>query len=348
MVNATAPEQVLGRLAGLRPRGILASMPAWLLATVLLAGPSDAWSPAEAPPPTPWAMAGARGWRLCQEAERQARASREVDVSQGRGTADNTLWKRRVRQCPHGVEVLVAAAKAEILVAADLFGEIDARDILDDPGDHAQQVQAVVEQHREAVEQILRWLDTAIAEADRRGQRPPPQTHYYRAYALTALGRVPQARQAIVEVIERGDVQRWRSERMAALIELFAGDLDQALRRAHRGVFDAPPNERPISRFIQALVLDRAGAPAVARAELRAVQRLGGSVDARRAMESVLPFHERLFFRALNDQANDNQSPALRFWQAYLERPEPQAPERVLARRHLDELVPSPAPIGGP
>ena len=39
---------------------------------------------------------------------------------------------------------------------------------------------------------------------------------------------------------------------------------------------------------------------------------------------------------------------ALRFFQAYLDRPEPEEPERVLARRHLDELTPAPVPVGGP
>ena len=143
------------------------------------------------------------------------------------------------------------------------------------------------------------------------------------------------------------DVERWRSERMAALVELFAGDVRAALRRAQRGVVDAPPEDRPISRYIRALVLDRAGAPDVARAELVAL-RDPTTQFARSAMESVLPFHERLFFRALDHQANGERSPALRLWKAYLARPEPAEPERVLARRHLDELTPSPAPVGGP
>ncbi|MEM9456022.1 MAG: hypothetical protein AAGF11_17710 [Myxococcota bacterium] len=323
-------------------------MSAWVLATVLLAAPAeDVWEPAKAPPPTPWAMAGARGWRLCQEAERRAVAYRNGDGPRGGNGSDDQRWQRYARQCPHAVEVLVAAGLTEILVAADLFREIGSGD---EPESAAGRlaVQRIVEQHRERLETALGWLDASIAESGRRGQRPPRQARYYRAYALTALGRIAQAREALAEVIEAGDVERWRSERMAALIELFAGDLDQALRRAHRGVYDAPAEDRIISRFIRALVLDRAGASVVARAELRAIQRQSGADVLRGAMESVLPLHERLFFRALYSQALELRSPALRFWQFYLERPEPEQPERVLAQRHLDELTPPPVPAGGP
>lgn len=291
-------------------------------------------------------MAGARGWRLCQEAERRAVAYRSGEGPRG-GSGDDPIWQRYAEQCPHAVEVLVAAGQSEILAAADLFRELELGDE-SEGATAALAVQRIVRQHRERLDRALGWLEASIAESGRRGQRPPPQARYYRAYALTALGRLPQARQAIEDVIEEGDVERWRSERMAALVELFAGDIDEALRRAHRGVYDAPAEDRVISRFIRALVLDRAGASAVARAELRAVQRQSGADILRGAMESVLPFHERLFFRALYSQALDLPSPALRFWQAYLERPEPEAPERVLAQRHLDELTPPPVPAEGP
>lgn len=318
---------------------------------IALWGPPEpeAWTPAEAPPPTPWALAGARGWRLCQEAERQARALR--DDGGGHGSAlgdDEGLWRRRAEQCPHAVEVLTLAAQSEIINASRLFSRVDI-----DPDQSfgasgpPLSLEDAITQHRESVEQGLQWLDAAIAEAGRRGERPPRQALYYRGYALTALGRVEPAREALAAVIAAEDVERWRSERMSALVELFAGDVHAALRRAQRGVFDAPPDDRAISRYMRAFVLDRAGAPAVARAELVAL-RNPSTQFARGAMESVLPFHEWLFFRALDHQANGERSPAIRLWEAYLARPEPAEPERVLARRHLDELTPAPAPVGGP
>lgn len=323
-------------------------MSAWLLATALLAAPSGRdWKPAEAPPPTPWAKAGARGWRLCQEAERQARIAHTNDGTRGSTNDDQSMWRRRAEQCPHAVEVLTQAARGEIVEAAGLFAEIEGDGFGDEELTKAS-VQAVVDRHREQVQRALRWLDAAIAESERRGDRPPREALYYRSYALTSLGRLPEAREALAVVIAVGDVERWRSERMAALVEVQAGDVQAALARAQRGVFDAPPEDRLISRYIRALVLDRAGASAAAFVELQALRREPGSPFARVAMESVLPVHERLFLRGLDHLANDERSPALRFLQAYLDRAEPEEPERVLARRHLDELIPTPARVGGP
>ena len=68
-------------------------------------------------------------------------------------------------------------------------------------------------------------------------------------------------------------------------------------------------------------------------------------VLSRRATESLLPVHERLYLRALDHQAADEASTALRLWDAYLARPEPAEPEKALARRHREELRPKPAPI---
>lgn len=318
-------------------------MRAWLL-VALLAG--EAWTPVKAPPPTPWARAGARGWRLCQEAERQARAFRGVESSRG-GEVEQELWRRRAQQCPHAVEVLVVAARGEIVEAGSVFTRIDGESGVLEVQLPATVVQEVVDQHRAQVEQALRWLDAAIAEAGRRGDRPPREARYYRAYALTALGRVAEAREAIATVIETGDVERYRSERMAALVELQAGDVTAALARAQRGVYDARPDDQPISRYIRAMVLDRAGASAAAMAELVALRR-ESSPTLRNAMESVLPVHERLMLRGLDHLANDEDSAALRYLGAYLDRPEPEEPERVLARRHLQELTPAPTPVGGP
>ncbi|MEM7152844.1 MAG: hypothetical protein AAF799_08375 [Myxococcota bacterium] len=320
-------------------------MPTWLLLTTLLASPGDAWSPADAPPPTPWARAGARGWRACGEAELQARAVR--NDGRPRGEYEEGVWARRAEQCPHAVELLTLAALAEIVETGTLFARVDTSEQF---GTRVETltIDEMVEVHRLRIGRALRWLETAIAESARRGIRPPREALYYRAYALTALGRVQEARKAIDEAIAAGDVQRWRSERMAAIIELLAGNTKAALRRAQRGVNDAPPTDRRISRYIRAYVLDRAGAPARARTELIVLRRETGESDSRDVMETVLPIHERLFFRALDHQAQGNASPALRMWEMYLARPEPAEPERVLAQRHLDELTPSPAPVEGP
>jgi hypothetical protein len=197
----------------------------------------------------------------------------------------------------------------------------------------------------------LVWLDRAIAESRRRGDRPPREALYWRAYALTALNRLPEAGRAIVAVSEAGDIAQWRSVRLAALIEVMQGDLDRSVRLARFALQATegagPSNDREISRYIRAFVLARAGAPEFARAELVALRRGAGFRDARDAVESVLPVHERLFLRALDHTANAEDSAAQRMWRAYLARPEPLEPERVLAARYLAELTPA-GPIVGP
>lgn len=319
-----------------------------LLLTTLAEPGADAWEPAKPPPPTPWAKAGGRSWWRCQELERFARSARAGDDP--RGTTEATTqgsWRRGAKQCPHAVQLVTLAAEIEIVEAARLFEGVFPDEAIT-PGSVAPEpVDKVVAEHRERVEQAVAWLDAAVAESERRQARPPRGTLYYRAYGLTALGRADEARAALDDATRAGDVEAWRLLRMGALVELLRGDLGRALRLAQLGVAHAPAGERGISRYIRALVLDRAGAPAAAQAELRAL-RADSGVFARLAMESVLPIHEVMFVRALQHQANGDRSAAIRLWSAYLERPEVEEAERVLAKRHLQELRDDPPPAGGP
>jgi hypothetical protein len=100
-----------------------------------------------------------------------------------------------------------------------------------------------------------------------------------------------------------------------------------------------------ITRYIRTLVLDRGGAIAAARSELHEMRTDAGHQFARRATESLLPVYERLYLRALDAQAAEETSSAVRLWDAYLARPEPAEPDRALARRHRDELKDRPAPV---
>lgn len=317
-----------------------------VLATLLLAlgltapSPEEAeWEGVGAPPPTPWAIAGARGWRLCHDAEQQALASRRGGPGGGAVGTDGQLWVRRAAQCPHSPHVLAVAAEQTIVDAADVLAGVENWD------QEGEKLGEVIAQHGKDMRRALGWLDAAIEESERRGELPPSEAYYYRAYALTTLGEVEQAQAAVELAAEHRDVAAHRIQRMAALIRLFSGDLDAALRLGHRAVVDAPANaDRLISRYIYVLILDRAGASHAAATELRALHR-EGRLGSRQAVESVLPMHERLFLRALDHQANDQDSHAIRVWQLYLLREEPDAPERVLARRHLDELEPRPEAV---
>lgn len=322
---------------------------AWLFAlttlgsAVMVAGPSPKeaqWEGVGAPPPTPWAVAGARGWRLCHDAEEQALAARRGGPGGGPVGTDSQLWARRAAQCPHSPHVLAVAAEQIIIDAAGVLAGVEN---WDREGD---KLGEVIAEHRKNMRRALRWLDAAIAESERRGELPPSEAYYYRAYALTTLGEVDKAQRAIEVAAEHRDVAAHRIQRMAALIRLFSGDLEAALRLGHRAVVDAPANaDRMISRFIYVLILDRAGASNAAATELQALHREGGRLGSREAVESVLPMHERLFLRALDHQANEQESHAIRVWELYLGREEPEAPERVLARRHLDELEPRPEAV---
>jgi len=309
----------------------------WLVAIVLLAAPArKPWTPAKAPPPTAWARMGARGWVGCEELGRQAAVLKSGTAPRGDPGTDNpNVWLERATRCPRVPDVLVFAAQLELVGAGDIGFTLEPEGNLD----------AVIVDHRERVQRALGWIDTALDESARRDEIPPREARFLRAYALLTLGRVDDARKALARATAAGDVERWRSDRMGAVVALLAGDLETALQLSHRALIDSAPEDRTISRYIRALVLDRAGAVASARAELAEMRSDASHVLSRRATESLLPVHERLYLRALDHQAADEASTALRLWDAYLARPEPAEPEKALARRHREELRPKPAPV---
>jgi tetratricopeptide (TPR) repeat protein len=301
-----------------------------LLAVVLVLGPAgkkgEAWTPAKPPPPTAWARAGARPWRACDDIGRKALAVRLGAAP--RGSVTENLWRRRAAQCPGEPEVLMQAAQEQILEAAAIGWLPDLERDLDQ----------VVERHQNRIGRAVRWLDAAIAESSRRGEAAPLQSWYWRAYARAAMGDFSRAGDDLEHAAEVGDVERWRLERMGSVVFLLEGDLQRALRVAHLSAADAPQEDKLISRYIFALVLDRAGASASAREEFRRIRHEPTHNSARQAVESFLPIHERLYLRALEHQANGERTNAVRLWDLYLSRPEPEEPDRELARRHKAEL----------
>ncbi len=297
------------------------------LAAVLSGPADDGWQPAGAPPPTAWARAGARPWRACDSAGRQALAIRLG--TQGRGKFER-VWGARARQCPREPDVLVLAAQEAVVEAVPVGWMPEADPKLD----------ATVRNQEEAVWGAVALLDTAIEEAHLRGQEAPFEAYYFRAYAYCVLGDAAAVRANLALAEKAGDAERWRIERMGAVAALFAGDLEEAVRLAHLAMIDAPvdASERQISRYVWAFVLDRAGDSASARDVFRSLRREPGSMNARRPVESLLPAHERIFLRAIEHQAHGETTNASRLWDAYLLRPEPDEADRVLAKRHRDEL----------
>ena len=106
----------------------------------------------------------------------------------------------------------------------------------------------------------------------------------------------------------------------------------------------APSGERAGSAYVLALIYDRAGAPEAALSELTGLRSQSGE---RSAVESLLPLHERLYLDALDQQSKRNTGAAMRYWEAYLACPEPEAPERALAQRRLGELRPRGSVVPG-
>ena len=296
----------------------------------LLSGPAEGeegWAPAKAPPPTAWARSGARQWRTCDAAGRQALAIRLG--AQGRGKFER-VWRARARQCPREPDVLVLAAQEEVLEAVPVGWMPEADPDLD------QTVDAL----RASATSSVALLDAAIEEARLRGDRAPYEAYYFRAYANSVLGNAAAVRADLDAALEAGDAERYRIERMAAVAALYEGKLEEAVRLARLSLDDAPveADERSISHYVWALVLDRAGDSESAREVFQQLRREPGSFRNRPAVESMLPAHERIFLRAIEHQANDELSNASRLWDTYMQRPEPEAADRVLAKRHADEL----------
>jgi hypothetical protein len=308
------------------------------LALLLAVGPARVapWQPAPAPPPTPWARAGARGWAACEDLGRQAAGLRGGTAPRADpGTEEPSVWIERAQRCPAVPDVIVYAAQLELANAGDVGAVLEPDASLG----------SVVTDHRSRIERALGWLDHALEECARRRETPPRETRFLRAYALVTLGRASEAEVALTKASAAAEVEGWRVARMGAAIALIRGDLERAMALAHRAFIDAPLEDRTITRYIRALVLDRSGAIAAARTELGELRADAGHVIGRRATESLLPVHERLYLRALDDQVGGEDTSALRLWDAYLSRPEPEEPERVLARRHRAELQPRGAPV---
>lgn len=325
-------------------------MLALTLALALAPAPADGddFEPARPPPPTPWAKAGARPFVECQEAERQAAVRRRGPVTGSRGGPGTQplLWSRRAQRCPHAPLTLSEAATEEIVLLGPLLRGVEGWG-----GEDPAKIDEVADEHRRRLRRALAWLRRAQQESARRGVRPPRENLYWQAYALTGLGNLDFARERAFAASAKGDIEHWRAVRLAALIEVMAGDLDEAASlsafalRATEGA--GPSNDRAISRYIRAFVLVRAGANEFAMEELRDLRRGAGHRDSREAVESVLPIHERLFLRAIDHTANGEESNALRLWKAYLARREPAEPERVLAKRFVEELAPK-GPVVAP
>ncbi len=279
-----------------------------------------------APEPVVWANSGGRPWVLCMQHERQAH-EQLLQLFGSRDRAD-TVWPRRVHECPNAVAVLVMAAAAELQKIA-----------LEAPTPGAEHVKKLSLQQSQARQRVQGWLAQASAELERRGSEPPPLFYYLHAVAALGLGQLEAAGAALQRSRERGEIADWRADRAEAIHALLAGDLANALRLAYRTSSLAPGSQQLSSSTVLALVLDRSGAPEAAQRELSRL-RIGTPLSQQGLIDvwPLLPVHERLYMMALEQQVRENIGAAQRYWEAYLACPEPDPPERHLVEMRLREL----------
>lgn len=286
---------------------------------------------------TVWAQAGSRSWTGCSSIASEAGKQLWGYNEEVNNYRENHHWAIQAGECPNTPEVLAMAARSELLRRFDL------PEGLDEATDLSLIETAVIESR----EHTIQWIEAAQAEQRRRRDKRGLGLEYWRGRALLSTGDLVSARKAFARSLARASVEGWKLRRLLALTELYAGNLDAALDMAKRAFIDAPDNDRVASYYVLALVLDRAGDQAGARRRMQtALDRDEGS--QLRALESTMPLHERLYVRAYAKTVRKETSGALRLWNTYLSRPEPEDPERRLAERHQSALRPLPSNLGGP
>ncbi|MGB1014832.1 MAG: hypothetical protein ACPG4T_11910, partial [Nannocystaceae bacterium] len=270
-------------------------------------------------------------WVKCQRLERDAsgrlplsdlRLSRRFSRSDSRSG-----WRSRVELCPQSPAILVYAAANELRQAY-------AMPTLSQP---EQAIDQLGEQLATSRERAQGWLRRALVESRNRGQSPPPMLYFLIAQAAVAQGDLEQAKRALAQARTAGHIDSWRIDRLAATAAWMAGDLNDALTLAHRARGESRDDGLRLTRYILALIYDRAGAVAQSRNVLKELnaRRIGTGEES---IEMLLPLHERLYLTALENQAHANVADAMHYWKAYLARPEPADPERQQANLHLQAL----------
>lgn len=286
---------------------------------------------------TVWAQAGSRSWTGCAKVASEAGKQLFGFGEEVNNFGERHHWGIQAGECPNAPEVLLLAARSELLRRFDLPEALDGTTDLS----------AIEEQIAVSRTQAVAWLDAAETELRRRRDSRGVGSDYWRARALLSSGDLAAAEQALRRGLREGSIEGWKLRRMLAVVELFAGDLEGALEQANRASIDAPYNDRLVSGYVLALVLDRAGDSAGAARRMKFTLDTDADQAQLRALEMALPMHERLYLRAFASTVRDDASSALRLWDAYLARPQPEAPERRLAERHRSLLEPRPSNLGG-
>jgi tetratricopeptide (TPR) repeat protein len=286
---------------------------------------------------TVWAQAGSRSWTGCSAIANEAGKQLWTASEEVNNFGEGHHWATQSRECPNAPEVLTMSARSELLRRFDLPDTVDGTTDLS-------ALETGVAQSRT---RALAWIDAAEAELDRRRDTRSLGLDYWRGRALLSTNDLEGARRSFVKALRESTVEGWKVRRLLALTELYRGNLDAAMVLAKRAQLDAPASDQLVSLYVLGVVLDRSGDPSGARRRMQAaLDRDDGS--QLRALSSAMPLHERLYIGAFAATIRKEPSGALRLWEAYLARPEPEEPERRLAERHQTALRPLPSNLGGP
>ncbi len=286
---------------------------------------------------TVWALAGSRSWTGCsavanEAAKQLGNASEDVNNFQAKHH-----WASQAGECPNAPEVLAMAVRSELLRRLDLPDAVDG----------ATDLSLLDEALASSRSAALGWITDARDELERRSDAGGLGLEYWHGRALLSLGDYEGAQTQLEQALDARAIDSWRIRRLLALTALFRGELDSALVQAFRAYVDSPSSDRYLAEYVLALVLDRAGDTAGSRRRMKDTLDRDGDQGRMRSLESAMPIHERLYLRAFAQTVRAEPASAMRLWDAYLARPEPEAPERRLAERHRRALEPLPTNLGG-
>jgi hypothetical protein len=285
---------------------------------------------------TVWGKVGGRKWSVCAERSAEARRALSSFSDAARKQSEHA-WAGRARACPNSIEVLQVAARKEAVQHFPLPDAVGADT----------DFKELKESLAKSGERAATWLHDARAEAARQGKPAPYASGYWLARVELARGNLADAEKFLQEAGRESAMSQSDLLQLGALISLLRGDLVGAERRARLGLRNAPLNDRSSASYVYALVLDRLGDDEGAE-RLFVAGRSSGTPDAE-MMDTMLPLHERLYFRGRLRMAQGgyDERGAIAFFKAYLAQPEVRDPERRLAQAHIDRLSRIPGRLGG-
>ena len=280
-----------------------------------------------------WGAALAEQEAGCRGFERSA--ARRIARGRGASRSGGTAWETRYERCPFAPHV-GTLAMIEVWARAETLPY----------GFEAAGLEEFEAARTSKRRRLLAWSVRVRGELARRGLPPIAEVFIISAGASLAVGEVAGARRALREGVGRGAVAaadaRW-IEGASALVMLRHEAGLRALGAAVTGADRHSSRAKTRAVYLHAVLLDRLGDRDGAAAAMRDALVADKDQRALRGLVRALPIHEALYARALARQfSGRGEALTLRLWAAYLSRPEPEAPERALAQRHMDSLAPRP------